>query len=144
MLDKLATRPSRTQLADAALKAATELGILLRAATDAKLERISQFSDVLHRTTEGWLDERHARLTDAQTARLYLDAFEQSRGSAANSVDEFLTNIRTMILEFDDFDASRRDEATLRKMLKFALALHTLLIADAYGRLSHWKRRELF
>jgi hypothetical protein len=143
MLDRLATRPSRTQLADAALKAATELGILLRAQTDAKLERISRFSDVLHRTTEGWLDERHARLTDAQTARLYLDAIEQSRGRAANSVDEFLTNIRTMILEFDNFDASRKDEVTLREMLKFALALHTLLITDAYGRLSHWKRKEL-
>ena len=143
MLDRLATRPSRTQLADAALKAATELGILLRADTDAKLERISQFRDVLHQTTDGWLDERHARLTDAQTARLYLDAIEQSRGSAASSVDEFLANIRTMILEFDNFEASRRDETTLREMLKFALALHTLLIADAYGRLSHWKRKEL-
>jgi hypothetical protein len=143
MLDRLATRPSRAQLADVALKAATELGILLRPGTDAKLERISQFRDVLHRTTDGWLDERHARLTDAQTARLYLDAIEQSKGSAANSVDEFLTNIRKMILEFDNFETSRRDAATLREMLKFALALHTLLIADAYGRLSHWKRKEL-
>ena len=142
-LDKLATRPSRTVLADAALKAATELGILLQAGAEARLDRISQFSDILHRTTDGWLDERHARLTDAQTARLYLDAIEQSRGSAASSVDEFLTNIRAMVLEFDNFETSRKNEATPREMLKFALALHTLLIADAYGRLSHWKRKAL-
>jgi len=143
MLDRLAAKPSRAELADAALKAATELGIMIKKEVDVRDDRISQFRDILHQTTEGWLNEKTDRLTDALTARLYFAAYEQAHGNTAKSLDEFLANIRSMLRDFDDFDEKRKDLNALQEMLKFALALHTLLIGEAYGHLSHWKHKEL-
>lgn len=142
-MDGLQAKPSRAELADAALKAATELGLMLKDQTPADLARVAQFRDVLHQTTEGWLDNKIGKLTDAQTARLYLDAYEQAHGSAAKSIDEFLINIRGVLQDFDNLEQKKQDQDVLKEMLKFTLALHTLLIGEAYGRLSHWNHKEL-
>lgn len=136
-------KPSRAQLADSALRAATELGIMLRAHDGAKVEYVIQFRDALHETTSDWLNEEIG-VTDALTARLYFDALEKTQGSSAKSVNEFFAGVRTVVGRFDEFDPERARRETLQEMMKFALALHTLLISDAYSQLSHWKHSELY
>lgn len=146
---KASAKPSRTELANAALEAATELGIMMNKSGEPQIDRISDFRLVLHQTTEGWLDDGKDHPTDALTARLYFDALEQSHGDMgrtdnAKSVDDFLARIKGVVQDFDDFDEKRKDPTALQEMLKFALALHTLLVGEAYGRISHWKHKELF
>lgn len=136
--------PPRALLADAALKAATELGLLLKPGSEPRLDQIARFRDVLHQTTENWLSGTPGQLTDASTARLYLHAVEQSRGSAPKSMDDFLNSMRTVVADFDDFEHKLENQAALRAMLEFALSLHTLLIGEAYNRVTHWKHREKF
>lgn len=135
--------PARAILADAALKAATELGLLLKAGNEPRLDQISRFRDVLHQTTENWLNGTAGQLTDASTARLYLHAVEQSRGSIPSSMDDFLASMRTVVKDFDDFEQKLDNHEALRAMLGFALSLHTLLIGEAYSRVTHWKHKEL-
>jgi hypothetical protein len=137
------SKPSRSELADAALKAATELGILIHSGSQARTDRISHFRDVLHLTTEGWLDEHTGRLTDALTARLYFDAIEQTKGHAAETVEDFRRNVKQVVETFDRFGSGTGDQNALQEMMNFALAFHTLLISEAYSRLSNWKHQGL-
>lgn len=136
--------PPRAVLADAALKAATELGLLLKSGSDPRLDQITRFRDVLHQTTENWLTGNAGQLTDASTARLYLHAVEQTRGSVPSSMDDFLNSMRTVVKDFDDFEQKQNDHDALQAMLNFALSLHTLLISEAYNRVTHWKHKETF
>jgi hypothetical protein len=136
--------PPRAALADAALKAATELGLLLKSGNDPRLNHIAHFRDVLHQTTENWLSGNAGQLTDASTARLYLHAVEQSRGSVPSSMDDFLTSMRTVVKDFDDFEQKLDNRNALQEMLNFALSLHTLLIGEAYNRVTNWKHKETF
>jgi hypothetical protein len=136
--------PPRALLADAALKAATELGLLLKPGSDPRLDQIVRFREVLHQTTQNWLSGMAGQLTDGSTARLYMHAVEQSRGSAPSSMEDFLSSMRDVVAEFDDFEHKLDNQAALRAMLEFALSLHTLLIGEAYNRVTHWKHREKF
>jgi len=135
---------SRTDLAEAALSAATELEAMIQSRDDAEMSRITHFRDVLRCSTEGWNDSqgKTGRLTDALTARLYFDAL-QSTGNKTTSLDEFLAEVSSVITTFDSIASKQYDIDKLRDMRKFALALHTLIIGDAYGRISHWKHQGL-
>ncbi|MBU6298650.1 MAG: hypothetical protein KGJ79_11655 [Alphaproteobacteria bacterium] len=134
--------PTRAVLADAALKAATELGILMNNDNDPRIDQINRFRDVLHQTTGDWLEEASGRLTDASTARLYLQAVQRSQAGAPKSPAEFLKAMRSVLKDFDDIQTTRNNPEALRGMLQFALALHTLLIRDQYSRLVHWKHKQ--
>jgi len=144
MSTSLAPKPSRAELAEAALRAATELSIILGAKDKPREDYIFQFREALHNSMAGWVNEGGTgRLTDALTARLYFDAMEKTKGRSVKSLEEYLENLTNIVHLFDKFDESVKEPASLREMCEFALALHTLLIGDAYGRLSHWKHKEL-
>lgn len=133
--------PTRALLADVALKAATELGVLLSNGNEPRIDQINKFRDALHQTTEDWLEETSGHLTDASTARLYLQAVQRSRDGVSSSPAEFLNAMRSVLKDFDDIQTTRKNPESLRGMLQFALALHTLLIRDQYNRLAHWKHK---
>jgi hypothetical protein len=135
-------KPTRALLADVALKAATELGILLSDGNEPRIDQINKFRDALHQTTEDWLAETSGRLTDASTARLYLQAVRRSQAGVTSSPSEFLNAMRSVLKDFDDIQTTRNNPEALRGMLQFTLALHTLLIRDQYNRLAHWKHKQ--
>lgn len=134
--------PTRAVLADAALKAATELGILLNNGNEPRIDQIKKFRDALHQTTGSWLEEASGRLTDASTARLYLQAVQRSQAGVPSSPVEFLKAMRNVLKDFDNIQTTRNNPEALHGMLQFALALHTLLIRDQYNRLAHWKHKQ--
>lgn len=136
--------PTRALLADAALKAATELGILLKSGNEPRIDQINKFRDVLHQTTGNWLAETSGRPTDASTARLYLQAVQRSHPDVPSSPAEFLGAMRNVLNDFDNIQTTRKNPEALRGMLQFALALHTLLVRDQYYRLAHWKHKQFF
>lgn len=139
---EVSATPTRAVLADAALKAATELGILMNNDNESRINQINKFRDVLHQTAGKWLEETSGRLTDASTARLYLQAVQRSQAGVPNSLAEFLKAMRNVLKDFDDIQTTRNNPEALRGMLQFALALHTLLISDQYDHLVHWKHKQ--